>query len=53
MNLTIIMTDLKGDGWNGNVLAVRQNNTVVGTFGLNFSSGSSYGPVYVSINSNF
>lgn len=51
INLTIAMTDSKGDGWNGNVLAVKQNNVVVGLFGLNFTSGSTYGPVYITVNS--
>lgn len=37
MILTIMMTDAKGNGWNGNVLAIKQNNTVVGTFGSAFT----------------
>lgn len=45
------MTDSAGNGWNGNVLAVRQNNVIVGRFGLNFTSGSTYGPIYITVNS--
>lgn len=52
--LTITMTDSAGDGWNSNILAVKQNNSVlVGTFGDLFLSGSSADPVSVIINSNF
>lgn len=48
-NLNITMTDSAGDGWNGNVISVKQNNAVVGTFGGNFTSGSSSGPFYIPI----
>lgn len=50
--LTIMMNDSAGDGWNGNILAIRQNNTIVGTFGTGFISGSSSGPVYITIQGN-
>jgi hypothetical protein len=53
INLTITMTDSKGDGWNGNVLAIRQNNTVVGLFGSLFTSGSSSGPINIRVNARF
>lgn len=36
--LTITMTDSGSNGWNGNVLALRQSNNVVGTFGEAFTS---------------
>ena len=51
MNLTILMTDSYGDGWNGNSFSVRQNNTVLGNFGAGFTSGSSSGLVYIGVNS--
>lgn len=38
--LTITMTDSGSDGWNGNILAIKQNNSVVGTFGETFTSGA-------------
>lgn len=41
-----------GDGWNGNVLALKQNNTVVGIFGNYFTSGFSAGPIYITVTSN-
>lgn len=49
LNLTITLTDSFGDGWNGNVLSIRQNNTVAGTFGSTFTSGSTSGPFYVVV----
>lgn len=27
------MTDSWGDGWNGNILGIKQNGTIIGTFG--------------------
>ena len=50
--LTITMTDSSGDGWNGNILAIKQNGAIVGTFGSAFTSGSSSGPVYISVVGN-
>lgn len=29
----ISMTDSKGDGWNGNILAFKQDGVIVATFG--------------------
>ena len=43
------MIDSAGDGWNGNVLAIKQDNAVVGTFGTNFASGASSGPVTITV----
>lgn len=37
--LTITMTDSKGDGWNGNILGIMQDEVVLGTFGETFTSG--------------
>jgi hypothetical protein len=42
------MNDSYGDGWD-TVLGFRQNETIVGTFGIGFSTGKSYGPVSVTI----
>ena len=47
--LNITMVDSWGDGWNGNIIAIKQNNTIVGTFGSTFTSGSSNGPVYITV----
>ena len=52
LNLSITMSDSFGDGWNGNILAVVQNNGVVGTFGGNFLTGSSKGPIYIVVQGN-
>ena len=43
------MTDTVGDGWNGNAFGIRQNNMILTTFGLDFTNGSSYGPITFSI----
>lgn len=46
------MTDSKGDGWNGNILAFQQNGANVGLFGTTFSSGFTSGPVNISVKSD-
>lgn len=46
------MTDTYGDGWSGTVLALQQNNAIIATFGSNFTSGTSSGPLYVSVQGN-
>ena len=50
--LTITMADSGSDGWNSNVLAIRQNNKIVGFFGNTFTTGSSSGPVSVIVQGN-
>lgn len=40
VNVTIIMSDSFKDGWNGNIISIKQKNKVVGTFGDNFTKGS-------------
>lgn len=45
LELTITMTDAFGDGWNSNILAIKQGDTVVGTFGTGFTSGTTTAPV--------
>lgn len=45
------MTDSFGDGWNGNVLAIRQNSTNY-LFGDAFTTGKSSGPVSITLNAN-
>lgn len=52
LNLTITMTDSFGDGWEGTVLGIKQNDTIVGTFGNGFTSGGSSGPVYIVVQGN-
>lgn len=49
LTLTVTMTDSFGDGWNSNVLAIKQNNSIVGTFGDLFTSGSTSGPVNINV----
>ena len=46
------MTDSFGDGWNGNVLGIKQNNTVVALFGNLFTAGYSSGPLYFIVQGN-
>jgi hypothetical protein len=53
LNLTITMSDTYGDGWNGNVLGIKQNNTIVGTFGDTFTTGSAVNPVYIVVQGDF
>ena len=52
LKLTITMSDSYGDGWNGNVLGIRQNNSIVGTFGSTFVSGYSTSPVDIVVQGN-
>lgn len=47
--LSIYMTDSYGDGWNGNILAIRQYNMTVGVFGAGFTSGFVSGPSYITV----
>lgn len=44
LRLIVTLSDSVGDGWNGNVLGIKQNNVIVGTFGSTFTSGSASGP---------
>lgn len=50
--LNITLSDSYGDGWNGNILAIKQNGTIVGTFGNGFTFGNSTGPVYLTVQGN-
>lgn len=45
------MIDTYGDGWNGYIFGVRQNNMIVTVFGEQFKSGSEQGPVDIDIKS--
>lgn len=49
---TIDLNDSFGDGWNGNILGIVQNGALVATFGQNFTTGSTFGPVSVSLCDN-
>ena len=52
IDYSVHMTDAVGDGWNDNVFGIRQNNTIVTTFGSGFIDGSSYGPINISVMRN-
>lgn len=53
VTLEITLTDSFGDGWNGNILAIKQNNNIMGTFGNTFNSGSSFTyPIYIVVHAN-
>ena len=52
VDLTIIMYDSYGDGWNGNILGFRQNGNIIATFGSEFTFGKLYGPLTVKIPGN-
>lgn len=47
--LSVTMTDSYGDGWNGNVLVIEQNDIVLGTFGASFTTGVSSGPIFIPV----
>ena len=49
LTLFIFMSDAYSDGWEGTILGVKQNGTIVKTFGNNFTSGSTSGPVQITI----
>ena len=50
--ITITMTDSVGDGWNGNILSIMQNDTFVQSFGETFTYGMLTEPVYVLVQGN-
>ena len=52
MTLEITMTDSGSDGWNGNVFGFRQNSAIAATFGDSFTTGSSSGPLYITVTKN-
>ena len=43
------MFDSYGDGWHVLTLGIKQDNRWVSTFGGDYSSGSSYGPVTLNV----
>lgn len=43
------MTDAYDDGWEGTILAVKQNGSIIKTLGDNFMNGSISGPVQVTV----
>lgn len=45
------MTDSYGDGWNGNILSIKQGSLNY-LFGSAFTSGSTFGPQTIIINGN-
>jgi len=52
LNLTITLSDSFGDGWNGNIIGIKQNNTIIGTFGNTFTTGTTNGPFYIVVQAN-
>lgn len=52
-NVTLIvsLTDSYGDGWNGNVITIKQDNLNY-QFGPGFTSGRTYGPQQISVKGN-
>lgn len=52
VNLTINMSDSYGDGWEGSIVAVRQNGVIIDTFGANYTFGRTKGPFYMQIAAN-
>lgn len=46
------MTDSSGDGWNNNILAIRQNNVIAGLFGGNFTKGYSTASINITVQGN-
>lgn len=51
-SLTISMFDSGSDGWNYNLLGLRQNSKTLGIFGSNFTDGALSGPVSIIVRSN-
>jgi hypothetical protein len=45
----IYMVDAYSDGWDGTVLGLEQNGTLMGTFGDGFTSGETFGPAYIDL----
>jgi len=52
LTLTVTMSDLFGDGWNNNVLAIKQNNSIIGKFGDLFNLGRTSGPITINVFGN-
>lgn len=50
-NIKVSMSDSFGDGWNGYVMGVRQQNSIITVFGEEFKSGSEQGPIDIEIKS--
>ena len=46
VTLIISLTDSFGDGWNGNIITIKQDNL---NYNFGFTSGKTYGPLQISI----
>jgi hypothetical protein len=46
------MTDSGSNGWNSNVLGLKQDDKILGIFGNYFTSGASSGPVSIIVQNN-
>lgn len=51
IDMTITMESTSERGWEGNILGVRQNNTLISQFGDQFESGLTSKPITITINS--
>lgn len=49
VNVSIVMRDSGGNGYNGNVFGIFQNGSLVARFGSGFTTGSSSGPFNLTI----
>ena len=52
LEYTVEMEDSAGDGWNGQILGVKQQGKIFSTFGEDFTSGNSKGPQKLKIKKN-
>lgn len=43
----MILTDSVGDGWNGYIFGLRQNNHIMTVFGQDFKRGAQQGPIEI------
>ena len=41
-----------GDGWEGSIVGIRQNEIIIAVFGNNFTTGYSLGPYTIQIPAN-
>jgi len=44
LNISVLLTDSYGDGWEGSIIGLKQNGIVVASFGQNFTFGYEKGP---------
>lgn len=49
LTITMTVASLAGLGWQRNVLAIKQNGEIKGTFGETFINGTTSPPVYITV----